>query len=87
MVARDILVARRGLLTRVSLTDGTVLEVWDSVFGRDLGDEFDHVTTNCSPPQEGRPVDFFMTFEIFSILDAEGRVLFPLGVGRPTELS
>jgi hypothetical protein len=74
--ALAVLLARHGTLTRVTTLGGKVLEVWDVTYGRDIGDRFDHITTNSRPPRDDRPIDFFFTSEVSSIADPAGEVLF-----------
>ena len=65
--------------TDVQLEDGRVLRVYNVAPGRDLGDEFDHVTTNISPsPACDHTVDVFYTNEIAGLVDPDtGHQLFP----------
>lgn len=74
--ALALLLARHGTLTKVVTLGGEVLDVWDVTYGRDLGDLFDHVTTNIRPPRDDRPIDFFFTSEVASIANADGEILF-----------
>jgi len=49
-----------GMRTEVVLGDGRRLSVWNIAWGYDMGDEYAHITTNCSPPVGHEPVDFFL---------------------------
>jgi hypothetical protein len=71
----DLLRARDGLLTHVLLADGKRLPVYDIAWGYDMGDEHAHVTTNISPPVDGRPIHFFFTSEVTGLLDENGQPL------------
>ena len=66
-----VLEKRCGENTNVHLSDGKVLLVTDIAWGQDIGDDFAHVTTNVSPPQNELPVDFFYTNEVVKIVDTE----------------
>jgi len=70
------LLARHGLLSKVTLITGEALDVWDVTYGRDLGDTFDHLTANIRPQHDHRPIHFFFTSEVASIADTDGEVLF-----------
>lgn len=79
-----LLRSRDGRLTRVTLTSGETLDVYDIASGRDLGAEWEHVTTNCSPPVEGRPIHSMTTSEIVRIEAPEtGAVLFEHAGSKP----
>jgi hypothetical protein len=73
-----ILQERCGQWTLVQLGDGRRFRVFDIAWGRDMGDEYDHITTNISPGPSGEhTVDFFFASEVARIEDAETRgVLF-----------
>jgi hypothetical protein len=73
----DLLESRRGIPTIVRLVDGQELVVYQSVWGRDLGDMWEHVTTHCSPEFHAHQPNFFLTSHVVSISDkASGMVLF-----------
>ena len=74
----EILKRRDARWTEVHLRDGTVLEVFNIAWGRDLGDKHAHVTTNCSPMQGDEvPIDFFYTSEVAAIVDrGSGRTIY-----------
>ncbi|HWU14784.1 MAG TPA: hypothetical protein VN157_12325 [Caulobacter sp.] len=65
----ELLEARDGLKTLIELEDGQTIEAHDSAAGRDMGDEWEHVTFNASPSAEERDVHFVMTSEILRIID------------------
>jgi hypothetical protein len=72
-----ILESRWGVPTEVLLADGELLLVHNAAWGRDFGDEWEHVTTNCSPYVAGAPVDFFLTSHVVKITDPDtGKMLF-----------
>ena len=59
------------------------IAVWDVAWGRDIGDDFDHVTSNVSPgPATEHTIDFFFTNEIVGIIPDTGATLFPDSAGR-----
>ncbi|QIL90515.1 hypothetical protein GNX18_12670 [Microbulbifer sp. SH-1] len=60
---------RCGQLTLVHLENGELLNVNDIAWGYDMGDDFAHITTNISPPQEGVEVNFFYVNEVSKLLD------------------
>jgi hypothetical protein len=65
-----ILRTRCGQWTLVTLTGGRHLRVFDIAWGRDMGDDFDHLTTNISPgPPEEHTVDFFFNSEVVDVTD------------------
>ena len=74
-----VLRARCGQWTLVGLRGGQQLRVFDIAWGRDMGAEFDHISTNISPgPPEPHDFDFFLTSEVVSVTDpATGQSLLP----------
>lgn len=62
-----LLIDRDGMPTTVSLRDGRNLTVWNIAWGYDMGDEYAHVTTNCSPSVGDMPLDFFHTDEVVEV--------------------
>jgi hypothetical protein len=68
----ELLNERDGRKTTVVLADGRRLDVWNIAWGYDMGDEFAHVTTNCSPFIEGTRPDIFFTNEVAMVLDENG---------------
>jgi hypothetical protein len=76
----DLLLGRDGQLSEVVLRDGRRLNVLNIAWGYDLGDEFAHVTTNCSPFVDGMSIDFFFTEDVSAVLDPRtGAALFQAG--------
>ena len=72
----QLLRARHGLLTRIRLVDGTVLDVSNIAEGYDIGDPYAHVTTNVSP-RVSAAFDVFFTCSVVRLEDpATGSVLF-----------
>jgi len=55
--------------TTVLLSTGKKLLVKNVAWGRDFGDEYDHVTANVSPSEKSFPIDVFMTSEVMSLQD------------------
>jgi len=70
----DVLVEHDGTVVKVILLDESVHLVLDIAWGYDWGDDFAHITTNCSPGREDLPLDLFFTNEIAVILDFEEQV-------------
>jgi hypothetical protein len=77
--------ARRGIPTIVHLADGQQLTVHNTAWGRDMGDKWEHVTTNCSPFVVGAPVDFFLTSHVVSATDPDTRRVLFEQAPRPEE--
>lgn len=68
---------RDGMRTEVTLANGQRLSVWNIAWGYDIGDEYAHVTTNCSPFVGKEPLDFFYTDEVTEVREVgTGGVLF-----------
>lgn len=65
----SILRARDGVETFVDLANGSRLPVLDIAWGYDIGDEYSHITTNCSPGAPGQDVEFFYTNEVVALVD------------------
>lgn len=73
----ELFVGRDGEALEVVLRDGQRLGVLNIAWGYDLGDVFAHVTTNVSPFVDGRPIDFFFTEDVVTVLDSRsGEVLY-----------
>jgi len=67
---------RDGRPTQVELSGDRTLTVWNIAWGEDMGDDFEHVTTNFSPEVEGTTVDLFFTDEVLRVTDAKsGEIL------------
>jgi hypothetical protein len=69
----EVLVERRGQPTIVRLASGNDLIVYDVVWGRDLGDVWEHVTANASPPMPDREIETFWMSDVVSIVDPDTR--------------
>jgi hypothetical protein len=65
----EALSARTGLPTRVEMRDGTNYRVLNVCWGRDMGEDWDHVYANISPKLEGESFDFFHTNEVARLVD------------------
>ena len=74
----EALQARCGVLTVATLAGGKSIEIYNVAWGRDMGDPFDHITTNVSPsPKCPHSVDFFTTDKVMLLVAAEsGSVLY-----------
>ena len=77
--ALKILRRREPFATTVQLSGDRTITVFNVAWGRDMGEEYDHVTTNISPEPDGEhSIDFFHTSEIEVLIDPEtGGRLFP----------
>lgn len=67
---------RNSLPTEVVLADGRRLHVRNIAWAYDMGDEFAHITTNCSPFVDRLPIDFFFTSEVEAVIDEHGHDLY-----------
>lgn len=70
-----VLRARDGKETGVLLSNERALTVYNIAWGDDLGDDFEHVTTNASPKVDGATIDLFFTDEVASIIDPLSGIL------------
>ncbi len=71
----NILKERNQKISLVTLNDGKVLKVFNITWDRDIGDEYDHITTNISPGIEGEQFDFFFTKDVKEIETPENEKL------------
>lgn len=71
----ELYVSRNGIPTVIELENGSRFVAFDYAWGRDFGDLYDHVSTNSSPPVEGRPFDFFYVNEVVRAVDPETGVV------------
>ena len=62
---------RDGRSTIVTLAGNRTLEVFNIAWGQDMGDPFDHVTTNISPSVENTSIDLFFTDEVASVMASD----------------
>ena len=65
----QVLRARDGVKTRVELSADRTLDVLNVAEGQDVGDDYEHITTNISPDIAGCTVDLFFTDEVARIVD------------------
>jgi len=71
-----LLQSRDGQETAVELSQDRRLFVFNIAWGDDLGDEFEHITTNISPSVDGAPIDLFFTDEVARVVDpVSGEIL------------
>jgi hypothetical protein len=75
---------RNGQLTDVLLSGGRTVSVYNIAWGQDLGDDFEHVTTNISPGIGGATVDMFFTDEIEKVVAPETGAVIWRSDGTPT---
>jgi len=63
-------------MTRLELSGERSLDVFNIAWGEDIGDDYEHVTTNISPDLNGGIIDLFFTDEVARVFDPEsGAVL------------
>jgi hypothetical protein len=55
------------------MANGDEHVVFDTVWGRDAGDMWEHVTANCSPAQVDREIHFFFMSDVACIIDPDTR--------------
>lgn len=65
----SLLNARDGQKTRVDLSGRRTFEVFNIAWGEDIGDDYEHITSNISPFLDGASVDLFFTDEVASLID------------------
>ena len=63
------LTARDGQKTRVELSGPRSLEVFNIAWGDDMGDDYEHITSNISPMVDGSTIELFFTDEVVRIVD------------------
>jgi hypothetical protein len=74
----------RRLVKQLELSGSRVRDVFNIAWGEDIGDDYEHITSNISPSLEGASVDLFSTDEIARIIDpVRGDVLWETD-GRPS---
>jgi len=71
-----ILRLRGGFMTLIRCADGEILRVLNVSNGRDLGDDFDYLLLNITPPVEGLEFDFIRVNDVVEITDEEGTILY-----------
>lgn len=64
-----LLRSRDGQQTEVLLSGNRLLSVFNIAWGEDMGDEFEHLTSNISPALDGIGPDVFFTDEVVEISD------------------
>ncbi|MBE7209810.1 MAG: hypothetical protein INR65_02235 [Gluconacetobacter diazotrophicus] len=83
----NLLQRREGRPTLVELSNGRLLDIRNIVWGRDPGDNWEHVTINVSPPVADAVPDNISTRDVARIIDpASGSILEADHVG-PTAAS
>lgn len=76
-VLAALLESRAGVRTTVQLADGQEILSLNSAWGRDLGEDWEHVYLNMSPSVEDLPTEFVLTRDVVRVLDTEtGEVLY-----------
>jgi hypothetical protein len=66
-----ILCSRDGLPTEVLLSGDRSLTVLNIAWGEDIGDDYEHLTSNVSPTVDGGSIDLFFTDEVLQVLDPQ----------------
>lgn len=77
------LVARAGIKTRVELSANRSVDVFNIAWGEDMGEEYEHITTNISPSIAGTDIGFFFTDEVAAIIDVTGGAVLWETDGKP----
>lgn len=67
----NLLDARAGQLTLLELSNGSVLRAFNSAYGRDMGEEWEHTTLNISPDVPGEEITFLATNEVARAIDPD----------------
>jgi hypothetical protein len=70
-----LLAGRRGRPTLLRLTDGREVTAFNSVWGRDWGAEWEHLTLNLSPRVAGAEVRTVSAEQVVEARDLDGRLL------------
>lgn len=65
-----LLEARAGQGTIVRLHNGEDLYTANSAWGRDIGEEWEHLYLNASPDSPGLPICFVRTSDVMEVRDA-----------------
>ena len=79
----DALEARTGVVTLVNMKDGLTYRVFNVCWGRDMGEDWEHVSANVSPSVEGASFDFFHTGDVAELVDpATNEVLWKSGLSN-----
>jgi hypothetical protein len=66
-----LLRSRDGLPTRVLLSGNRSLPVFNIAWGDDMGDDYEHLTSNISPAIDCTSIDLFFTDEVVRVFDPE----------------
>lgn len=53
------------------LSGNRSLSVFNVAWGEDMGDDFEHLTSNISPAFDSAAVDLFFTDEVETVIDSE----------------
>ena len=69
----EILRKRDGQRTDVEMISGERFSVFNIAWGRDFGEDWEHVSTNISPSVRGESFDFFFTSEVARLVDPESQ--------------
>ena len=65
----DILESRAERETKIEMADGQTYVVFNICWGRDMGEDWEHITTNISPDIKGASLDFFLTSGVTKLTD------------------
>jgi len=78
-----LLEARDGQKTRVDLSGQRNFEVFNIAWGEDIGDDYEHITSNISPEVDGARVDLFFTDEVARVIDPTNGAILWKADGTP----
>lgn len=73
--ALNILKNRQGKLSLVTLANNKIARVMNIAWGKDMGAEYSHVTTNISPSIDEMVSDFFLISDVKNIQDENEKFL------------
>ena len=76
-----ILESRDGRASIVELASGERLKVHNIAWGRDMGEDWEHITTNVSPDVPGESIDWFLTSDVVRVIDPTNGSLLWSGLG------
>ncbi|MBN9466714.1 hypothetical protein [Brevundimonas sp.] len=65
----NLLKARQGQLTLLELENGATFRAFNSAYGRDMGDEWEHTILNCSPTIDGEEIMLVRTSDVLRAID------------------
>lgn len=78
-----LLRSRDGNETKVLLSGNRLLSVFNIAWGEDIGDDYEHLTSNISPDLVGASIDLFFTDEVVKVFDVATNAVFWETDGNP----